>query len=139
MKNAQPKAARLIAAGFAAALVAPAPVAFMLIGSTGNPVENVLSALPLVLLFGAPVALLHVFLIGVPLYLALRRRWRLRWWSAPLAGFLIGALPMALLFQSLEGMWFFGLCGLVGGLVFWAVLRPGPPPDDAGDLKETFA
>ena len=101
----------------------------------------------LFLIFGLPIALLHVFVLGLPLYLRLRRRWPLRWWNAVLGGFFVGAAPIislslpgllrdtysaagpviyngpplvlrVLLFASEAG-----LPGMVGGLTFWLVVR----------------
>ena len=101
----------------------------------------------LFLIFGLPIALFHVFVLGLPLYLRLRRRWPLRWWNAMLGGFFVGTVPITLL--SLPGLLRdtysyagpviysgpplvlrvllyaseAGLPGMVGGLTFWLVLR----------------
>ena len=137
MNDARPSSGRLVLACFTAAVLAPAPMAFDPFGGSVA-LENAIELLPLVMLFGVPVALLHIGFIAVPIYIALRPRYRLRWWNAALAGFLIGALPMSLLSQAFDGMAITGLCGLVGGLAFWAVLRPGLDPDDRGKLRRTF-
>lgn len=43
------------------------------------------------------VALGHAAFFGLPLYLLLRFRGLLPWWSAPLGGFVVGCIPIALL------------------------------------------
>lgn len=43
------------------------------------------------------VSMVCVFVVGVPAYLVLRGRPALRWWGAWLAGFLLAAIPFALL------------------------------------------
>ena len=142
MPDELPDSARFVAACFAAASVAPVPAAFELVGDIGNPMANALEVLPLVLVFGIPIALLHLGLLALPVYMLLRRWWRLQWWNAAAAGFVIGALPMSLLFWSLDGSSMAGLCGLVGGLTFWAVLKAGgngPRSDGRDDLDEVFA
>jgi hypothetical protein len=72
------------------------------------------------------IAVLHLVL-AFPLYLLLDRWGWVNWGTAALAGALIGALPLPLLFQfPLEGSLVFaaftGGAGLVGGLTFRAVL-----------------
>ena len=142
MKDSLPSSGRLGAACVSAAALSPTPLAFELVGGVGDPIVNALQLLPLVLLFGFPIALLHVGLLALPLYRVLRRRWRLHWWNAAAAGFAIGAVPMSMLFQALDGAWLTGLCGLVGGLVFWAVLSLGgksPGASGRDELDEIFA
>jgi hypothetical protein len=46
--------------------------------------------------FGMMIAALHVFILGVPLYLLLRRRGPVRWTTVAAAGLVIGALPAAI-------------------------------------------
>ena len=92
-----------------------------------------------ILLFGFVVALLHVLLLALPAYLALRRWWRLRWWNSALAGFVIGTLPLAAMNGAWDGLAVTGICGVVGGLTFWAVLRGGTRGRDHPDFGETFA
>ena len=131
-------------AGLAAAAAAAGSVALAVVMLA--PLEQAGMAV-LFLTFGLPIALFHVFVLGLPLYLRLRRRWPLRWWSAGLGGFFVGAAPIASL--SLPGLlrdaysdagpviydgpplvlrvllyaFEAGLPGLVGGLTFWLVLR----------------
>jgi ABC-type tungstate transport system substrate-binding protein len=77
----------------------------------------------LTLIVGVQIALLHAVLVGLPAYLLLSRRGRVRWWHAGLGGALIGGVPLGLFFISggVESALVLGLAGLVGGLVFWAV------------------
>ncbi|RYY02074.1 MAG: hypothetical protein EOO53_15230 [Gammaproteobacteria bacterium] len=98
------------------------------------------------------VSSLYVFLLGTPTYYLLRYFNLVRWWSTLIAGFLLGAIPMAVLtwplknpemktnasfdgvqtmidglptlagwIQFIEGVSFFGACGLAASLVFWLV------------------
>ena len=39
----------------------------------------------------------HVIVLGIPAYLVLRWRGALRWWSALLSGFVLGAIPVGVL------------------------------------------
>ncbi|MGZ8362198.1 MAG: hypothetical protein ACXWUX_16905 [Allosphingosinicella sp.] len=133
--------ARLVGACFVAAVAAPMPMAFALVGSGEVPAFALLSAMFFVTMFGAPIALLHVALLAVPTYLLLRR-WRLGWWQAALAGMLIGSLPTALIFSDWGSAAMCGLCGLVGALTFWTVIRGGRqsgPPWGRDPLEQIFA
>jgi hypothetical protein len=130
---------RFVAACLAAAVAAPMPVAVALQGGTDDPLPGMLMALPLVMLFGFPFALLHVLLLALPAYQVLRRWWRLRWWSSATAGFVIGILPLAIMSGAWDGVAVTGICGVVGGLTFWAVLRGGTRGREQPDFDETFA
>lgn len=132
-------------AGLVAALAAgAAPVLFVLVSMLGDPAVGGQLGLGDVVVatgycaMGSLLALFHVGL-AAPLYLFLQQRGWVNWGTAALSGFLIGALPLPLLFVALGwsgGSWLrymidvmplFGLCGLVGGLTFRAVLgRPEP-------------
>lgn len=103
----------------------------------------------------------HVMALGIPAYLLLRWRGLFRWWSALLAGFALGSIPvgvfswplhyagsrssasvngvetmidgvptMAGWLQYVEGVSFFGACGLGAAAVFCAVhsMSLGNPP-----------
>ena len=130
---------RFVAACLASAVAAPIPVAAALHGGLDDPFPEMLMALPLVMLFGFPFALIHVVLLALPAYQVLRRWWRLRWWSSASAGFVIGTLPLAIMSGAWDGVAVTGICGVVGGLTFWAVLRGGTRGRDHADFDETFA
>lgn len=94
----------------------------------------------------------YVVLLGAPAYLVLRHFNLIRWWSALLAGFILGAVPVAVFtwplnysglktsatidgvetiingvptmagwIQYIQGVSFFGVCGVVAALAFWLV------------------
>jgi len=130
---------RFVAACLAAAVTAPIPVAVAFQGGLDDPFPGMLMALPLVMLFGFPLALLHVLLLALPAYQVLRRWWRLRWWNSASAGLVIGTVPLALMSGAWEGVAVTGICGIAGGLTFWAVLRGGIRTSEYEDLDETFA
>lgn len=135
MNPEQASAARIAAALFAASAAAPFAFGIMLVAQA--PQEGIWLMLPSVV-FGFPVALLHALLLALPAYLMMRRRWRLAWWSSAAAGFLIGALPALLLTRSVATL-MTGGCGLVGGFVFWLVLRGARGEEVSDDLRRTFA
>ncbi|MFC5548075.1 hypothetical protein [Massilia aerilata] len=62
-----------------------------------------------------------VFVVGVPLFLLLRRTGRLGWAVVAIGGLAIGALPAWI--GAGEGVLAAGLKGLAGALVFHAVWR----------------
>lgn len=140
----QPTGVEVVKAMFVAGVAAVGSVA--LVGVVQVPRESAASLVILILLFGLPLAMLHVLIFALPLYLALRERWRLLWWNAALAGFLISAVPITLLslpaliapptpedlviydgpplwlrflLRTIEA----GVPGVVGGLAFWTRLR----------------
>jgi hypothetical protein len=85
--------------------------------------------LELTLALALPIAAAHALVLGLPLYLALRERWPLRWWNAALGGFAVAVAPAGLIvlpgsdfgpLRSLSGL---GLFGAAGGVAFWIVLR----------------
>jgi hypothetical protein len=136
-----PSRARVGVAGLAAAAAAPVPLAVgMLVGVAGGGELAAILLLPLIMLVGLPIALLHVVLLGLPLYLALRRRWRIGWPFSTLAGAVIGSLPMALLWDPASALVVGGLGGLAGGFAFWWVLRgaDGEPPARYDDPERIF-
>ena len=93
-----------------------------------------------ILLIGFAVALLHAFLLALPVYWAARRWWRLAWWNSMIAGCAVGVVPATfLLGLNLDVLYIAAACGLAGGLVFWIVLRGGLDDDDADDHRRTFA
>ena len=87
------------------------------------------------------VALAHAFFLGLPIALIMQSLGHAKWWALALAGFIVGTIPIALaaLFTDLpaeleiEGAAglapLMGLCGALGGLVFWLVVRQAPQPE----------
>lgn len=86
---------------------------------------------------GFVIAMVHAVVLGLPVYLLLRRYRMLGWIPVGLAGFGIGATPVGLL--SLDGatrasadvFWIvglFGLFGALGALIFRARLGRGGEP-----------
>jgi hypothetical protein len=136
MPDRPPSPLRLVAAFFLAAAAAPLP--FALGVAVGTP-DSAIDLALMVMLFGFPLALLHVLLLALPAYLLLRRRWPVTWANSAVLGLLIGALPTAVLSEGLTTLASTGACGLVGGLVFRMVLRPAPPAAESEELRDTFA
>ena len=69
-------------------------------------------------------ALIFTVLLAVPLFLLARRMKIVRWWSALIAGFVVGAGAISLLFPNVpswEVAGHYGLVGAVSALVFWAI------------------
>ncbi|WP_162806512.1 hypothetical protein [Sphingosinicella terrae] len=81
--------------------------------------EAVIEILPIVWLFGFPIALLHAALIGLPAYALLRRRVQPAWWRACLGGSMIGAGPMLLIVPDFGSLLLGATSGFAGGLAFW--------------------
>jgi hypothetical protein len=135
----------------AAALVAAALAPTLALTAIAGPVSLVTGFSALVFL----IALAHAGLLGLPAAAMAIRGGRDTWFWAVAAGFLIGALPVALLaavstppdFSESKGVvtaingvrtqagWlrfalgplFFGLCGALGGFGAWAVWRLTAP------------
>ena len=88
-----------------------------------------------VLMVSMVIAFLHIWLLGLPLYLFVARRWKLRWWNTALAGCTVGALPIAVLIapmldrnsarELLPWVAWAGAYGTLAGLAFFAVLQIG--------------
>jgi hypothetical protein len=135
MVRTYPPAGRIALGLIAATLAAAAPT--ILLGSL------VLIAFPIALI----TAVGHAFLIALPVYILLRAQLRLTYASSAFAGFLVGALPIAL-FTLVEAGWVvargrdvplahwfsetfgvslvFGVLGSIGGLVFRQVVGESP-------------
>jgi hypothetical protein len=129
-EDEDPSGARTLAGCACAALVAGTSAAVAMWWQM--PEMGVLALLGLILVFALPVAAAHALLLGLPLYLLLRLRWPLRWWSAALGGFAVAVIPVSLLSLPAGGgislaamgeLATLGWCGLAGGLAFWVVLR----------------
>ena len=82
---------------------------------------------PLLGLWVAAVSLAHGLVLAVPLYVLLKR---LRWFniiSSVVAGFLIGAVPYAAVFQNTRGQYLaFAAFGAASGALFWLYIRWRP-------------
>jgi hypothetical protein len=128
MAELQPPLGQVLGAGFTAAFAAVTP--FALFVASGDQAIALLAA---AYLFGLPVALLHAFLLGLPAYHLLRRRWALTWTRSALGGLIVGGLPTALVAMLVSGfhqdaLWVAGIpaaLGGLGGLAFRAMVgRP---------------
>jgi len=123
MNTSWPSVSRIAGAVVAAAAAAALPT--LLVGVFA------LLAYP----FAFIAALFHAALIGLPVYLLLRRRMRFTWGVAVVAGFAIGALPAAgyslldgdVVAYDLVAMALLGLCGAFGGAAFRGVVGDGQP------------
>jgi hypothetical protein len=112
-----------------AATVVPAALG-ALVAPIVEPGGDVAALAAGVFFFGMVIAALHVFILGVPLYLLLRRRGPVHWTTVAAAGLAIGALPAGLLGgpYPLGGdfLWVASaaLLGLCGALAFsWTLKR----------------
>ena len=93
------------------------------------------------------VAGVHVLLFGIPAYYLLRRKMPIDWAQSIIAGFVIGAVPLAIwawltsspyedtslgsiLFAAIPGV-----LGMLGGLTFRAII--GPPEPRRTDVETT--
>jgi hypothetical protein len=129
----EPTGARIFAACACAALVAGSSAAvttwWELTGAGGD--AGALPSLALALAVALPIAAAHALVLALPLYMALRERWPLRWWNAALGGFAVALVPAGLVVLPsgdidigvLRGAVGLGLFGAAGGVAFWIVLR----------------
>lgn len=86
------------------------------------------------------IAFAHGLVLGLPLYLVLKRQGLANWWLVGLVGACVGTVPV-LGFAALDylqtpsnpysagwltqvrgALWFFGFLGLCGGLTFYALI-----------------
>lgn len=113
--------------GFIAAAFAAVTTAIvMIVGAAADMgLEGMLGFAVFAFLFGIPIALVAILIMALPAYLLMRRHWYVRWWNAGLSGAVIGSVGGSLLGGSeMSGIVQMALAGLVGGLAFWAVVRP---------------
>lgn len=87
---------------------------------------------PLFGLWVASLSLVHGFVLGTPVFLALRRFGWLNLATSLGFGLVIGALPAAIVFSDVPGQFLpFAGFGLVSGALFWASIwwqcRRNPP------------
>jgi hypothetical protein len=78
----------------------------------------VVSSLPFI--YGAAV------LIGLPLYLLIRRRSQLAAWHSAIAGAVLGAVTLPLAEPVVGRAGFGAMLGLAAGVLFWVLWRPRP-------------
>jgi hypothetical protein len=85
------------------------------------------------------IALPHAWVLGLPLLLLLRAKWRINATTSIVGGFLVGAVPLCVV--GIRG-WpnnrlpaaLLGVCGAIGGLAFfllWRILGDTPERADA--------
>lgn len=123
-----------LAASVAAAVMGALVVSAALTGGA-SPYPIAPDLFVVALLIGFVLAFLHIGLLGLPLYLVLSQRWRLRCWSAVLGGIFVGAAPTILvvgipmsansLSEAFGVVAWMGAYGAVAGLVFFSVLERG--------------
>ena len=115
-----PPSAGALCCAAAVAILAPLPlVALLFEGATGG-MGNIF---PLVLLFGVPIAAVHVLALFLPLYLVTARGEEMPWWGAAALGLACGGLP-AFMVSGADPVvtTLFAGSGLVGSLAFWLTL-----------------
>jgi hypothetical protein len=74
---------------------------------------------PLVIVAIAGVSLIHAAVLGIPLFIVLRKRGLVNVATSTIGGTVIGALPAAILFREIPGQWMpFAAFGAASGFVF---------------------
>lgn len=136
MVEVQVSGSRIVAACLVAAAAAPIPISALMAAAMAEAGPAVLALALLTSLVGFVIAAFHL-VFALPAYLLCRRRWHLEWWNSAIGGALVGGIPSMLL-AGLEGA-LSALCGVVGGLAFWAVLRGAASKGRLDNLDETFA
>lgn len=133
MNDVHPPLGQLLGAGFVAAFAAVTPFAAFVASAAPDQAVPLIAA---AYLFGLPLALLHVYLLGLPAYHLLRVKWALTWRRSALGGLMVGGLPSALLSAFVTDFHpdapgaacFPGALGALGGLAFRAWIG-APAPD----------
>ena len=133
--TAQHYVSRAALAGTAAATLFGSIVVSATLTGGASPYPISPDLLTITLPLGFVIAFLHTAVLGLPLYLLLSRKWRLRWWSAALGGALVGATPFGLMMgaaslsdgggAALGAIAWTGAYGALGGLAFFAILELG--------------
>lgn len=93
------------------------------------------------------VAFMHLFILGIPLFLLGLRLKMIRWWTTLIGAFIVGSLPcigIGVFFnEGIPGSSFssvlgdtiiFGLFGMSGGIVFWLLWRYWILPKSSNNL-----
>lgn len=120
---------RFLAGAAAAVVMAPLVYALVLwlaaLGA-GDPTPLPGLVIP-ALLFGIPIDIVAMTLLGAPLYLLLTRRRGPRPWHAVLAGTAAGCITMLLITGAWHSMLLpaMAIAGAAGGMAFWLVAAPG--------------
>lgn len=105
--------------------------------STGSPPLEVVDVLVWTFIFYFYAAWATA-LLGVPSFFALRKLGAIRWWSAVIVGFGVGALVLALIdpryFNAVaqEGILLWGGVGALSAFVFWLIWKQGQDIDGGG-------
>ena len=124
---------RLVSVAIVAALAAATAPALLFAAFTGSLGMGA---------FAFIIALPHALVLGLPLFLVLRAKGWVNAGSSLGGGFLVGAIPMAVLTGLGNSDWLtnilavslFGVCGATGGLAFfllWKVFTPAPERSEA--------
>jgi len=117
----EPSGGRLGCATGAAILV-PLPFVAILLELLGG-IGTGGGLFPLVLLFGVPLAAMHVLPLFLPAYLLAARDRDVPWWGAATLGLVCGGFPAFMISGAEPGVTaFFAGAGLVGGLAFWLTM-----------------
>jgi hypothetical protein len=123
------KNGRTVLALLAASAAAPIPLMSTLVYSGSYiTAQNILPAFFMWILFSL-VALLNAVVLGLPIYSTLKSYNMVRWWSAMIAGFIVGIIyPLWGIYPLASRIIFsvyclFGICGAVGACVMWVILR----------------
>ena len=124
----RPRAGRVMLGFLAAAFAAVTTAILLLAISAGDmELESLLGFSIFAFLFGVPIALIAILIMALPAYLLMRRHWHVQWWNAALSGAIVGSVGGSLLGGSdVTGTLQMALAGLVGGLIFWVVVRQRP-------------
>jgi|SRR3954469_2681471 hypothetical protein len=86
---------------------------------------RVLEEVGLVVLSSLPFIYAATILIGLPVYLLIRRRWQLKAWHPMVAGAVLGALILPMAERDIgRTVGIGGILGFAAGSLFWVLWRP---------------